>query len=101
LFQYGLGLVQYFVVPEAHDPIPHSFKLSASFRVVAFLFGMLTAVGLDNQFGLETQEIDDIRLDSHLTPELVSVQPPPSQLPPQQLFGIGGMPAQCAGTCIE
>ena len=86
------------MIPEANNPIPQRFKSGTSFGVIAFLFGVLPAISFNNQLGFETNKIDDVGLNNDLTSELVTLQAASSKMPPQQLFGIGGVPAQCAGT---
>jgi hypothetical protein len=58
------------------------------------LLGVLPAICFDDQFGFQTNKIDDVGLNNDLTPELETFQAASSKMPPQQLFGIGGLLAQ-------
>jgi hypothetical protein len=58
---------------------------------------MLSAVDLDDELLLEAEEVDDIRTDRLLAPELVAVELPVAQLRPQRPLGLGARLAQIAG----
>jgi hypothetical protein len=66
------------VVPETQYPEPLIRKIAIAFRVAAGMCVevMLTAVDLDDEALLETDEIDDIAGARGLTAEMVSEPPP-------------------------
>ena len=98
LLQRTPGTVQDLVVPEPQDTIPAGRKNGTASLIADQLISMLTAIDLDDQSGIETDEIDDMRTDHLLPPKLESVQLTGSQVPPQQAFCVGGFPTQRAGT---
>jgi hypothetical protein len=58
---------------------------------------VLTAVHLDNELGLHTQEIGDVRPYDLLPAKLAAFQLAVVKPAPQQLLGSSLLPAQCAG----
>jgi hypothetical protein len=99
-FQHCFRFGQDFMVPETQHAESHRFETGASPVIVLPLFSVLSAIGLDNQLSIETDEIHNVRRYDHLTPELVSRQTAATEVLPQQPLGIGAVPAQtaCAGT---
>jgi len=55
---------------------------------------MLPTVGFYDNTSTEMHEIHHIRANHLLPPELFPVQPMPSQMPPEQIFGFGHVLAQ-------
>jgi hypothetical protein len=56
--------------------------------------GMLTAIDLDHQLGLEAGKVDDIRPHRMLAPESMACQLPQAQVFPQGLLGVRHVAAQ-------
>jgi hypothetical protein len=62
---------------------------------------VLTAIHLDNELGLDTQEIDDVRPYDLLPAKLAAFQLAVAKPAPQQLLGWSLLPAQCAGKVFQ
>ncbi len=58
---------------------------------------MLTAIQLDDDSGIQTYEVTDVRTDRVLPSELEVVQLSSTQMPPKEAFGVGRILAQAAG----
>jgi hypothetical protein len=58
---------------------------------------MLTAIKLQNQLTLKTDEVNNIGAEWHLPAELELRETAIPQLAPNELFGIGQALSQCAG----
>jgi hypothetical protein len=89
------------MIPEAQNPVAKGFQSRASLGVVQPLFGMLPAIGLNDQHGFKAEKIYDVRIDNHLATELVACQAARPEMPPQQQLGIGGLLAQRAGMGLQ
>jgi hypothetical protein len=59
---------------------------------------MLTAIDLDDNFGLMTGEVSEVRTDRRLTPKVVPLKRRLPQMLPEFLFGFGRVMTQCAST---
>jgi hypothetical protein len=70
------------MVPEAQDSVSHTFQPDGSPGIVRHLIGVLSAIGLDNQFGFETYKIDNIRLNNHLASKFITLHSMPPQVFP-------------------
>ena len=70
------------VIPEAHDPIPHTLQHGSSPGIVRHLITVLSAIGFDNQACFQAYKIHDIGFHHHLAPELVSQQTTFPQMSP-------------------
>jgi hypothetical protein len=78
---------QNLVVPEPQNPKAASRKLRVP-NVIATVLGMLAAVHLHDEAGLEADEIDDEGADRRLPSELQPVEAAAAQLVPQLLFRV-------------
>jgi hypothetical protein len=59
---------------------------------------MVPAVSLNNQSFFKADKVDDERPDLFLAAELVPIQLPAPQMPPQETFRISGTSAQNTGS---
>src|SRR5690606_16779367 len=94
--QHGLSLGQYLVIPKPK----HAKTRGGQPRVasaVMFAVQMLPPVGLDNESRAKAHEVDDIRPQGLLAPELMTTEAPRAQVFPQQLLGLGQVAAQLPG----
>ncbi len=66
--QDSFGIGQNVIVPEPQDAIAALFKPARS-RDVSGLIGMLTASDFDDQLGLRTEKVDDVRSHRVLMPK--------------------------------
>jgi hypothetical protein len=87
-------------VPETENPEALRVKPGIS-CAVGRVFGVLTAIGLDDQARRETGEVGDVAPDRDLPPELAVRQPTVSQKPPQNPLGVGGLMPHGAGMALE
>jgi hypothetical protein len=71
--QNALGVVQYVVVPKAQNSIAVISEPVVAANV-AFIFGMLSAVDLNDQAQLPADEVDDVRSDGLLPNEFRSAK---------------------------
>ena len=69
-FQYGIGILQYFVIPKPQHTIAGSLEESRSFLISSSLLYVLTAVQFDNQYTLHTAKISNTRTDRMLAAKL-------------------------------
>ena len=83
LFEYRIGLLQYFVIPEADHSIAFGCESCRSFIIVVALFCVLTAIGFDDQFRFKADEIDDVGWDGYLSVEFVAVEVTVAQVSPE------------------
>lgn len=79
--QYGVSLLQDFVVPEADNGESQVLQVSCPCFVISGLFGVLPAVYFDNQFGVHADEIEDV-----LTQRLLAAEAVPPNLLPRRCF---------------
>ena len=82
------------MIPEPQHAIPARFQFSCSSIVGLFLFEMVSAVDLDDQFRIETHEVHDIPSDRQLAAKLVSGAAAVAQVAPEFSFGFGLVAAQ-------
>ncbi len=100
--QHRIKLLQNLVVPEAHHTIPAAFEERCPQRVVLDAVGMLAAVELNDQSTFKATEVDNIRADRKLTPELLTAESPIPQAMPEATFSVCEVSPQLAGNgnCI-
>ena len=60
--------------------------------------GMLRAINLDDQHGIVTKEIDNVRSNGFLPPKLPTEDPASAQVLPKQRLRFGGVVAHLTGT---
>jgi hypothetical protein len=70
LFQHCLKVVQHFMVPESQHLVTQRFEVDRSLLILRDLVKVLPSIDLDNQFDLQTQEIDDARINGLLATKL-------------------------------
>lgn len=71
------------VIPESDNPIPVFRQNTITLAVICGLPGMLAAVEFDDESACRAGEIDYVRPDRHLTPELRTVELSAAELTPQ------------------
>ena len=95
-----LDLIHHIQIIESQNLIPNCHEGSIALCVLGHAMPVLTAVDLDNEQALHTDEIDGVAIDWPLTPELMARQSPIAQLIPQQSFCNTGCPAEASSaTC--
>ena len=99
--QYGVSLLQDFVVPEADNGESQVLQVSCPCFVISGLFGVLPAVYFDNQFGVHADEIEDVLTQRLLAAEAVAAQSFAAQVFPQPLFGMRHVFAQVSAVVHE
>lgn len=62
------------MIPEAEKSVSQMFQSCCPHGIVGLLFRVLPPIGLNDQLCLNTDEINDIRLNDHLATKLVSVE---------------------------
>ena len=70
------------VIPEAQNHNAFIAKLPVATIVILLLFGMLTTIDFDNQFGRKTDEIDDVIPDRLLPLEFKAEKAASAQVIP-------------------
>ena len=83
----GARIRQNLVIPEPDDRISLSAQPSIAHSVTQ-TFGMLRAVGFDDQPMLEADEIDDVSTQRNLAAKLQGGQPAATQKLPQPTLGV-------------
>ena len=99
--QYGVSLLQDFVVPEGDNGESQVLQVSCPCFVISGLFGVLPAVYFDNQFGVHADEIEDVLTQRLLAAEAVAAQSFAAQVFPQPLFGRRHVFAQVSAVVHE
>jgi hypothetical protein len=77
------------MIPEAHDVIAGFFQDSGSRSIRGGSLRVLAPVDLDYELQVKRYKVHDVARDRLLAFELGTLEPPPSQLAPHQLLGIG------------
>lgn len=85
------------MIPESYNAIAELFQIFGSRCIPILNESMLSSVGLNDESSLQTNEIDDIRLNDILAPKLETGHAVGSQVVPQQLLRIRRLPAQFSG----
>ena len=92
-----------FVVPKPQDSI--AFRLepvgSLSIALCVLRVVVLTAVKLEDEFGVEAGEIDDVFADGHLPPKTKSIHLFAAQVMPEFSFRLGRIGSQIACTLVR
>ena len=73
-FQHAVAIAQCVMIPETKHPITFRLKPSIAFDVARVL-GMLSAINLDDETMVMTQEVDDEVADQSLSPETQPIEP--------------------------
>jgi hypothetical protein len=90
--QNAIDIFMHFIVPESQHQTTHGLQ---NLRPIRFIRrGVLPAVDLDDEMRFGTQEIHDIAVDRHLSPELQAVEPSIAQAEPEDTLGIRLVTAQ-------
>jgi hypothetical protein len=97
----NVGLRQHIAVPEAKHPVSIRSHEVVAMLIVGYLLCMLASIQLDNDRGLETDEITDVRAERPLSPEFESAQSASAQMIPKTLFGFRQVFAERAGKAIH
>lgn len=92
----SVGIAENLVIPEADDREPLVLEPRRARGVGPGAKSVLSAVELDNEATLETDEIDDIASDGRLAAKPTAVELPPAQARPQPALGLGRLFAQGA-----
>jgi len=87
--EHAVQLTQDGVVPEAQDAKAGLLQDFGSGGIICGLVGMLPAIQLHDQFGLEAGEVGEIAVDRDLSAELEAVELPVPQAEPKPSFGLG------------
>jgi hypothetical protein len=82
------------MVPETQDVIAQSFQIGGPRAILSALFAMLAAIGLNDQLGSEAHEINYVRFNDQLAPELVAAEPMRPQVLPSRVLGVGHLMSQ-------
>ena len=74
----SVDVVHHLMIPKADDSVAQGSKIFSSFGIIRFLFQVLAAVQLDDEFLLDAAEIGDIfangMLPSKIHAQLVSAK---------------------------
>jgi len=88
---------EHFGVPESQHPPTRPLKESCSPGVIVELVGMLAAIHLDDEPGVDAGEVEKEGAEGQLPLPLPTPEPMRSKRAPQIKFGAGGVAAQFAG----
>jgi hypothetical protein len=77
-FQYGICILQYFVIPKSQHTVASSLEEGRSSLISSSLHYVLTAVQFDNQYTLHTAKISNISSDRMLPAKLRATELPRS-----------------------
>src|SRR5688500_11221443 len=87
---------EYVVVPVSDHPVALRFQYGGPARVVLGLFGMLSAVELDDELRQRADEIDDVRADRNLPAETEAFHLASAQESPELALGVRALVSQLA-----
>ena len=79
---------QYIIIPKPHDPKTLRFQISRALLILFSPISMLTAIHFNYKLLLQTNEINNLRANRMLPPELMLTNAPVSQQLPQPQFRI-------------
>jgi hypothetical protein len=97
--QNTVDIVQNLVVPESQDTITLGCQSGTALLIVDLLLCMLSAIGLNDEPGMETDEIHDVGTNHLLAPKLESGQPACPEVSPQHALCVAGLVAHGSGAC--
>jgi hypothetical protein len=97
-FAHPIGLGEHLVVPETDNFKALAFQERGALGIMRHALGMLLAINLDGQHGIETDEIDDVRPNGFLPPKLPAEDLASAQVLPQQRLRFGGVVSHLTGT---
>ena len=80
--QNPFAILQHFIVPEPKNFPPLAFQIGVS-GLVAMAFGVLRAVGFDNQLSANTKKVDNVGADWDLPAKLESAETTIAQKTPE------------------
>jgi hypothetical protein len=80
--KHALAILRHFIVPEPKHLPALAFQIGVP-RLVARAFGVLRAVGFDNQLSANTKKVDNVRADRNLSAKLESAEAPVAQKTPE------------------
>ena len=88
-FEHAVSIRQQIIIPESQDAITAFLQIGRASRISIALFGVLTAIELNDQHGFGTQEIYDEWIDCDLTSKLEAIEASIAQTRPETRFGFG------------
>jgi len=89
------------MIPKSKHAIPQYLEIFSPSQVVRDLPGMLATIDLDDEFGLQAEEIHDVGSKDLLTSKLDALESPTAQATPQAPFRLGRILAQCPGQTVH
>jgi hypothetical protein len=100
-FQHTVHVGGQLIIPESDDSIALRFQPSSSSFVacVVRVSIVLRAIKLDDQTRSHTSEIDDVRPDRRLAPEMRPSGRYGAKLFPEKYFSLGRLGAEAARCC--
>jgi len=94
---YRLNLLQHLGVPEPQDPEPLSLQPPSPLCIAFSLLRVLSAVHLDDQPLLQTDEVNNVRPQGLLTPKPMPAELLEAQPTPQLAFRFCQVPSERPG----
>src|SRR4029077_7428882 len=86
--QNPFAILQHLVVPEPKNFPALAFQIGVT-DIVARAFGVLRAVGFDNQLSADAKKVDNVGADWDLPAKLESAKATIAQQAPQAQFAVG------------
>jgi hypothetical protein len=91
----ALSVLHNVMVPEAEDAKAFAFQERCS-GYIRFTFSVLSPIDFDDELGLETREVHDVRTNWGLAPKPMPVDLFATQARPEACFCVGQIAAQFA-----
>jgi hypothetical protein len=103
LFKDAINILGHIVVPETQNKITHCRKYLGSLNISIPANSVLSAIELNDQARIRTEEIDDEAVDRNLPPKFPAGEPPVTQTKPKDALGGCLIPPQAScglGACL-
>ena len=89
------------MIPKSNHAIIQYLEIFSPSQVVLDLLGMLATIDLDDNFGLQAEEIHDVGSKDLLTSKLDAVESSTTQSTPQAPLRLGRILPQCPGQTVH
>jgi hypothetical protein len=100
-FENTLEIVQNVVIPKTNDVISAFFQRQRTFAVRSGALRMLATVNFDNQFPIQSNEVDDKSCKRNLPLEFDSIELTRPKARPKKALGVSRILAESAGVFFQ
>jgi hypothetical protein len=100
-FENALEIAQNVVVPKTNDMVPAFFQRRGALSVCSGALPMLTAINLNDQFPIQSDEVDNEACERNLPFKFDAIELTGSKPRPKETLGLGGILAQSPGVFFQ